>query len=525
MITGTDINNLKKTLAKNPKSLLFAQYAEVLRSDSLGNKQKLDGALLVANKGVEANPDFLLGKLVRGRILLEKGDLAAAKIDFEAVAKRDSFCLSAQKLLLETAEKLEEPLDTEIYANILNIFEGKADKAEPGNAPDLVPFTRPQKAKPSAAETTSLSAALDDILEEDAKEENEVETLVFKAVDNILDSGTPQPPPKPQPKPLPLPEATSIFEKEPVAMASEPLVPNIDDLVKEQLADKPVDNLPDLTADMDSLLAASKPSTPNIDDIVKEQLADRPVDNLPDLTGDMASLLALESTSHPSVPQIDDIVKEQLADRTDNLPDLTGDMASLLSTVSEPEPELKPYVPPTSQIDDIVKEQLTDRMDNLPDLTGDMAALLSTAPEPEPELKPYVPTPQIDDIVKEQLADRMDNLPDLTGDMTALLSTAPEPEPELKPYVPPTSQIDDIVKEQLTNRMDRMDNLPDLTGDMAALLADDEILTQKPTLTLAELYMDQGLPQKAAVVYKELLAQDPGNEELKMKLALTEGQV
>ena len=475
MITGADIGNLKKTLAKNPKSLLFAQYAEVLRSASLGDKQKLDEALLVANKGVESNPDFLPGKLARGRILLEKGDLLGARIDFETVAKRDPFCFSAQKLLLETAEKQGQPLQTEIYANILNTFESKTQVknsvAEAEKTADLVPFTRTPKAKPAAAGTASLSAALDNILEDDEKEENETETLIFKTIDNIIDSTTPQPPPQPQPPPLPLPEATSIFDKEPVAAAPLPPAPNIDDLVKEQLADKPVGNIPDLTGTIDSLLAtsassdSSAPSTspapsvpeqsaPNIDDLVKEQLADKPVGNIPDLTGTIDSLLATSassgspapSVSEPSVPNIDDLVKEQLADKpVGNLPDLTGAMDSLLATASKSESE------------------------------------------PEPELIPYVPKkvspPPIDDIIKEQLADKpVGNLPDLTGAMDSLLAT-----------VEPNSAQ--------TN---------------------DEILTQNPTQTLAELYMDQGLPQKAATVYRELLAQEPGNEELKKKLALAE---
>jgi hypothetical protein len=578
MIMGVDVGNLKKTLDKNPKSLLFAKYAEVLRLASVDNKQKLDEALLVANRGVEANPDFLPGKFVRGRILFEKGDLTGARIDFEMVAKRDPFCFSAQKLLLETAEKQGEPLKTEIYANILNTFESKTEikvevkKTESGKAPDLVPFTRTPKTTPSAAGTASLSAALDNILEEDEKEETEMETLIFKAVDNIIDSTTPQPPP--QPPPLPLPEATSIFEKEPVAAASQPPTPEIDDIVKEQLADKPVGKIPDLTGDINSLLATSassapEPKAPEIDDIVKEQLADKPVGKIPDLTGDINSLLettasSASSASEPKAPEIDDIVKEQLADKpVGKIPDLTGDINSLLETTASfaPEPKApdiddlvkeqladKPVgklpdltgdinsllaLEPTSysstpQIDDIVKEQLADRVDNIPDLTGDMKSLLATASEPEPELRPYVPKkaspPPIDDIVKEQLADRVDNIPDLTGDMKSLLATSASSAPE--PKVP---EIDDLVKEQLADKP--VGKIPDLTGDMDSLLATvkpydaqtgDEILTQNPTQTLAELYMDQGLPQKAAAVYRELLAQEPGNEELKRKLALTE---
>ncbi|MDR1830788.1 MAG: hypothetical protein LBQ76_08475 [Candidatus Fibromonas sp.] len=597
MITGVDIGNLKKTLAKNPKSLLFAQYAEVLRQASVDNKQKLDEALLVVNKGMEFNPDFLPGKLARGRILLEKGDLPGARIDFETVAKRDPFCFSALKLLLETAEKQGQPLQTEIYANILNTFElraeAKGSAAGTEKVADLVPFTRTPKAKPSAAGTASLSAALDNLLEEDEKEETEMETLIFKTVDNIIVSNTPppqpqpqpQPQPPPQPPPLPLPEATSIFDKEPVAAAPQPpKAPNVDDLVKEQLADKPVGNIPDLTGDINSLLATSassapsappEPKAPNVDDLVKEQLADKPVGNIPDLTGDIDSLLATSASSAPSAPEpkapdIDDLVKEQLADKpVGNIPDLTGDIDSLLATSASSAPSAPPE-PKAPDIDDLVKEQLADKpVGNIPDLTGAIDSLLSTsapsaspAPEPKapdidhivkeqlsdrvhnlPDLTgaidsllatsapsassapPEPKAPNVDDLVKEQLADKpVGNIPDLTGAIDSLLATAPkpEPEPELRPYVPKKAappKIDDIVKEQLS---DRVDNLPDLTGAMDSLLANADILTQKPTQTLAQLYMDQGLPQKAAAVYKELLAQEPGNEELKKKLALAE---
>jgi len=136
--------------------------------------------------------------------------------------------------------------------------------------------------------------------------------------------------------------------------------------------------------------------------------------------------------------------------------------------------------------------------------------------------------PEIDDLVKEQLADKpVGKIPDLTGDINSLLATsASSASSSPEPKVP---EIDDLVKEQLADKP--VGKIPDLTGDMDSLLATvkpydaqtgDEILTQNPTQTLAELYMDQGLPQKAAAVYRELLAQEPGNEELKRKLALTE---
>jgi len=562
---GISIENMKRTLVKTPKSLIFAQYVDALRLASSNNEQKLDEALLIANKGVEANPGFLPGKLARGRVLLEKEDLVGAKIDFEAVAKRDPFCVSAHKLLLETAEKLGQPLQTDIYAKILSTL-------EPGYAAPVAQTTPSPKtqAAPSPEAQTALSSALDDILEEDEKDEKETETRLLKAVDSIIESASLQQ----------LPEATSMFDKEPPPAASElPIessATSIDDILKEQLADKPVENLPDLTGDMDTLLAstldtepkpepepepqAAKDSAPQIDDILKEQLADKPVENLPDLTGDMDTLLASTLDTEPkpepepepepqiakdSAPQIDDILKEQLADKpVENLPDLTGDMdtllASTLDTEPKPEPEPEPQAAKdsTPQIDDILKEQLADKpVENLPDLTGDMdtllASTLDTEPKPEPEPEPQAAkgfAPQIDDILKEQLADKpVENLPDLTGDMDTLLASTldtepkPEPEPELQVAKNSAPQIDDILKEQLADKP--VGNIPDLTGDMDALLVEKETLTQSPTETLAEIYMSQGLPQKATAVYKELLARDPGNDELKAKLDLAETQV
>jgi len=139
-------------------------------------------------------------------------------------------------------------------------------------------------------------------------------------------------------------------------------------------------------------------------------------------------------------------------------------------------------------------------VDNVPDLTGDINSLLTsnTPSSPSsPTTKTAPATPNIDDLVAEQLSSKIEDVPDLTGDINSLLSGVPasgsDGEPELMPYVPPSQA--------------------------------DSSIAQKPTVTLAELYMDQGLPQKAAGVYRELLTQDPNNENLKAKLALAETQM
>ncbi len=623
MVSSAEIMDLKRIIAKNPKSLAFAWLADLLRMD-----KKLDEALLTANNGLEANFNFLPGRLARGRILLEKGDLAGARADFEAVAEQDSFCSCAQKLFLETSEKLGLPVETEVYQKILGALE-----------PGIVVKVR------TKTESVGVNAALDDLLSEDDstedKEDIVISDLLLQTFENIFEpSKKEQPPddivpytppaPKPQPaaakpppaaaKPPPatappapkqapaapdidalvneqlkskvedIPDLTSDIDSLLASAASLPPVsgaltpaspspPDVDALVKEQLKSK-VDNVPDLTSDMDSLLA-SAPATPkasgppDVDALVKEQLKSK-VDNVPDLTGDMDSLLASAPATPKASgpPDVDALVKEQLKSKVDNVPDLTGDMDSLLSSASDVLAASGTLTAPKSSspdIDALVAEQLSSRVDNVPDLSGDINSLLSTlpAPTPEPSLEPslsasysYPPitfppvsntpsqpspssppkspsAPDVDALVKEQLKSKVDNVPDLTNDMDSLLkSNAPSP-----PKSPSTPDIDALVKEQLSSKIE---DVPDLTGDINSLLSSlpasgddaepelvpyvpppqaDPSLAQKPTLTLAELYMDQGLPQKAAGVYRELLLKEPNNEDLKAKLALAETQM
>ncbi|MCL1956273.1 MAG: hypothetical protein FWF63_03025 [Fibromonadales bacterium] len=634
MVSSAEIMDLKRIIAKNPKSLAFAWLADMLRVD-----KKLDEALLTVNKGLEMYSNFLPGRLARGRILLEKGDLAGARADFEAVAEQDSFCASAQKLFLETSEKLGQPVQTEVYQKILGAI-------EPGVVVKV-------KAKPESA---GVNAALDDLLSEDDatddKEDIVISDLLLQTFTNIFEPGKqeqspdivpytppapkaqPAPAPKPAAKPAPrlaaAPDLDALINEQlkskvedvpdltgdidsllasasalpPVSGALTPAgPPDVDALINEQLKSK-VDNVPDLTGDMDSLLAsapapAKASGPPDLDSLINEQLKSK-VDSVPDLTGDMDSLLA--SAPAPAKasgpPDLDSIINEQLKSKVDSVPDLTGDMDSLLASASDILSASGTLTAPSApDIDSLIEEQLTSRVDNIPDLTGDISSLLSSMPEPslEPPLSagyshpaitfppvsntpsaPAAPTtpdldalineqlkskvedipdltgdissllksntpsssgpPDLDSLINEQLKSKVDSVPDLTGDMDSLLASAPA-----KASGPP--DLDALINEQLTPKME---NLPDLTGDIDSLLAGmpasgsdaepelvpyvppsqaDSSIAQKPTLTLAELYMDQGLPQKAAGVYRELLIKDPNNEDLKAKLALAETQM
>ena len=560
MVSSAEIMNLKRIVAKNPKSLAYAWLADLLRVD-----KKLDEALLTVNKGLEINSNFLPGRLARGRILLEKGDLAGARADFEAVAEHDSFCSSAQKLYLETSEKLGMPPETEIYQKILGTIE-----------PGVVVKVR---VKPKTEQPVGVNAALDDLLSEDDggggsgedKEDTVISDLLMQTFENIFEPGkkeqsvpdlVPYSPPaskaQPAPKPQPAPK-------------SPPSAPNLDSLIKEQLKSK-VEDVPDLTSDMDSLLASasslppvsgalSPPNPPNLDSLIKEQLKSK-VENVPDLTSDMDSLLSSSSIpasppsppKAPSLPDLDALINEQLSSKVENVPDLTGDMDSLLASAPDVLSASGTLTasPSSPDLDALINEQLSSKMDNIPDLTGDISSLLASPHAYEPALEPslsasyslnspsHASSIDIDALIKEQLASKIDDAPDLTNEINSLLASNTFSIPSA-PSAPSAPDLDALINEQLSSKVE---DVPDLTGDMDSLLASvphsdaepelmpyvpptqtDAQLAHKPTVTLAELYMDQGLPQKAVGVYKELLMQDPNNEDLKARLALAETQM
>jgi hypothetical protein len=52
--------------------------------------------------------------------------------------------------------------------------------------------------------------------------------------------------------------------------------------------------------------------------------------------------------------------------------------------------------------------------------------------------------------------------------------------------------------------------------------ADAEPVSPVPTATLARLYADQGFADRAVAIYRQVLADEPGNEEIQAALASLE---
>ncbi|GHV16070.1 hypothetical protein AGMMS49938_15630 [Fibrobacterales bacterium] len=493
---GIDIPDLKKAVAKKPKSLLFARLADELRQTGLGVEQNLDESLLIANKGLEANPDFLPGRLARGRILLEKGDLIGAKIDFELVSERDPFCISA-RALLNGINKSNAPSTVADTENLqASAVESKTVEAEPDNTPPAV--------SPAAPAPKFVETELKPYIPKSKREkEAELETSLSLAIDNTFDSifGNLELPPAsdlkfndaeqaPAHAESPAIDEIAPAENIPEPKAEQPAQQSLDDILAEQLREN-TDESPNLSlaGDLDDLL--KEVSTANITpaaEIPAEPTAEIPAQT-PAKTSDAAP-------KTDTAPNLDDILKEQLADKVEELPDLMGDMDDLLKDLNEPQKaEEKPKEEPKAQtpadfnLDDLLAEQLSSKVEDDASLIGDMDNLLNEA--------------KADDLASEQLVDKVDFLPDLTDDMDELLKEAEASKTEESP-----AQIS-----------------PAEVNKESEPASEDDLLTQSPTPTLAELYLNQDLPEKAAEVYRALIAKDPENELLQDRLIEIEKEI
>lgn len=76
------IDELRKRLDKDPASRLFAQLAEELRKEG-----ELEDAIRVCREGLAKHPAYPAARMTLGRALLDSGDYAGARAEFEAVVK------------------------------------------------------------------------------------------------------------------------------------------------------------------------------------------------------------------------------------------------------------------------------------------------------------------------------------------------------------------------------------------------------------------------------------------------------
>lgn len=181
-----DLKRIKERLERDPNSLLFAQYADLLRKGG-----ELDKAIEIAEEGVRKHPEYATGFLVLGRCYKEKGGREKAIEKLEAATKLDQQSILALKELCELYMEQEDienakrilnhlleldPLDREAKRSLRQIEE-KAREVEKGGFEEkgLSAFFEEKKEfkKELEEEIEEEELELSDIFGKELKEEEE----------------------------------------------------------------------------------------------------------------------------------------------------------------------------------------------------------------------------------------------------------------------------------------------------------------------------------------------------------------
>ncbi len=101
MAENPRIEELRRRLEREPGSRLFAQLAEELRKE--GDYAE---AIEVARAGLASQPNYPSARMTLGRALLDSGDLAGARVEFETVLRGAPENILASRFLAESLEGL-----------------------------------------------------------------------------------------------------------------------------------------------------------------------------------------------------------------------------------------------------------------------------------------------------------------------------------------------------------------------------------------------------------------------------------
>lgn len=96
----TSLETLEGIWQARPGGLAFAMYAEGLRNAGRG-----DEAVEILAEGVKRWPRHLVGRLVQGRLAMEKGDIESARAAFQSAVDQDGSCRSALEGLAHASSR------------------------------------------------------------------------------------------------------------------------------------------------------------------------------------------------------------------------------------------------------------------------------------------------------------------------------------------------------------------------------------------------------------------------------------
>jgi tetratricopeptide (TPR) repeat protein len=143
-----DIKKYEDLLSKDSRSYCFAPLSELYRKLGL-----LDDAVAVANRGIEAHPEYIGGFMALGRALYEQGNRDQAKFALEKVALATPENLLAQRVLSQIYQEEGNLSAAERALHLLVTF-------NPEDRESALALEVLRRSIPAAAETVSLPAAV-----------------------------------------------------------------------------------------------------------------------------------------------------------------------------------------------------------------------------------------------------------------------------------------------------------------------------------------------------------------------------
>jgi tetratricopeptide (TPR) repeat protein len=454
------IDDLRKRLDKDPASRLFAQLAEELRKDG-----DLEEAIRVCREGLLKHPAYPSARMTLGRALLDTGDIAAARTEFEIVLKGAPDNILASRFLGECLEGLGDlpaardrfkatlglaPGDKQVTARLQEV-EAKLKKAPASSAATVImgsPAVTPVPPPPiplsrvdEPMELESSAQARTILMRPEAMPSAEPTVVMTPTV--VMPAPAPPPPaapPRPPaaaPPAAPAPSATAGAEPPPI-----PLVEADEDFELERPYEAPpVSPSPTTAASETRPPAVSTPPPPQ---------AYEPPAQPTEFEFDLGPSGAAAPLPEPWQPEP---MAEQFVTEPEREPE------------PEPEPEAEPPIPPPTIAAPPPPPPVPVR---------------SPAPEPVVTAPPPLPPP--------------------------VFAAAPPPPPRIEAPPPPKIEAPPPAPPPPPPPVEAVAARPPEADDLTSS-------------TLAELYFNQGFTDKAIEVYRQLLQREPGNERGRTRLA------
>ncbi len=362
---SSEIAKLTERIAKDPKSKLFVPLAEEYKKAG-----DIEMSIHVLTEGIKRNPGYITAKSFLGALLLEKGDLQAAKKEFEEVVKAIPDNLMAQRKLgdvyalegnrekavlhYKTVQALN-PKDEEVRYLITEIEAGRsvkerilaqtsaaktdkpeaAQKAVPttgkaGVPPKQTPLT--QKAAPQVEEAEEVLIV--EPLEEEGPAFGELDFLAERPV---------------EPSPVHETGAEGLFAEAPAAAEPGLPVPEVAEICTQERPGAPDRSADDLTTNTLAELYISQGFYEKAIDIYERMLAENPGNKI--VIDKLAHVRAMAGQQAPSTPS-----EAAVADAAGPAPTphIEDDIAAWTPPSPEPDPfgagpvdlEPKPAVEP-----------------------------------------------------------------------------------------------------------------------------------------------------------------------------------